>query len=265
MEMLLRGAISDRRIVVEYQPIVEIETGRVRYAEALVRLRDKEHALLLPGSFLGVAAEVGLLVALDRLVIERAVKQAAEWREGLAASGFGGVSINLTSAHLTTDGFERWMIGLLEKNKLPADYLHAEITEHELVEATEPVLQCLNALRNAGIRVGLDDFGTGYSSLSSLSHLPVDFVKIDRSFVDSLDTDPEDTAIVTAIIEMSGRLELDLVAEGVETTTQLQLLHSLGVKLAQGYLFAPPGPAQMVDALVFAGSDLLKGPIRMGS
>jgi diguanylate cyclase (GGDEF)-like protein/PAS domain S-box-containing protein len=265
MEMLLRSAISDRRIVVEYQPIVEIETGRVRYAEALVRLRDKEHALLLPGSFLGVAADVGLLVALDRLVIERAVTQAAEWREGLAASGFSGVSINLTSTLLTTDGFDDWIIGLLEKHELPARCLHAEITEHELVEATEPVLKCLTALRNAGIRVGLDDFGTGYSSLSSLSHLPVDFVKIDRSFIDSLDTNPGDTAIVAAIIEMSTLLGLDIIAEGVETTTQLRLLHSLGINLAQGYLFAPPGPAQMVDALVFAGSDLLRRPARMGS
>lgn len=265
MERLLRGAISDRRVVVEFQPIVEIETGRVLYAEALVRLRDKEQALLLPGSFLDVAVEVGLMVSLDQLVIEQAVRQCALWRDGLRGSGFGGITINVTSSHLISHGFAEWLVALLEKHSLPARFVRVEITEHELVEPSGPILECLVDLRTAGVKVGLDDFGTGYSSLSSLSHLPVDFVKIDRSFVEGLETDPGQGAIFGAIIDMCDHMGLELIAEGVETFSQLRILRDLGVKVAQGYLFAPPGPPEMVDALVFSGSGLLKRPATMGS
>lgn len=266
MERLLRGAIHDRRIVVEFQPIVEIGTGRVLRAEALVRLRDKEQALLLPGSFLEIAVEVGLMVSLDQLVVEQAVRQCARWRDDLRGSGFGGITINITSSHLTGQGFADWLIALLEKHSLPARFVRVEITEHELVELSGPVRRCLVDLRKAGVKVGLDDFGTGYSSLSSLSHLPVDFVKIDRSFVEGLETDPGQGAVVGAIIDMCDHMGLELIAEGVETVSQLNILRDLGVKVAQGYLFAPPGPPEMVDALVFSGSALLKSPAAaMGS
>jgi EAL domain-containing protein (putative c-di-GMP-specific phosphodiesterase class I) len=145
------------------------------------------------------------------------------------------------------------MIERLVRHGTPASSLHVEITEHALVQASDSVMASLRDLRDAGVQVGLDDFGTGYSSLSYLRSLPVDFVKIDRSFLADLDS--ERSAIVSAIVELSHVLGLKVIAEGVETTDQLRLLEMLGCDRAQGYLFARSGPPQMVDALVFAGSD----------
>jgi diguanylate cyclase (GGDEF)-like protein len=258
-ERLLRTAIRDRRVVVEYQPIVELHSGKVSYAEALVRLRDQEGGLLLPGSFLGIAAETGMIGSLDQLVMDQAVRQAALWRLGLARSGFGGVTVNVTSSQLASPDFPGGVMAILDRHGLPASSLHAEITEHEMVEAGDVVVDALNRLRACGVRVGLDDFGTGYSSLSTLSRLPLDFVKIDRSFVERLGIDGR-SAVLEAIVELSKGLGLDMIAEGIETPGQLEAVRSIGVQFAQGYLFAPPGPAQTVDAMVYAGPSALTIP-----
>jgi len=252
-ERMLRSAIAEQRVVVEYQPIIELTSGSVVSAEALVRIRDAQQSLLLPASFLEVAIETGLIAGMDRLVLELALAQAAEWNSRLADSGFMGVAINVTPDHLEDPRFVDRMIERLVRHGTPASSLHVEITEHALVQASDSVMASLRDLRDAGVQVGLDDFGTGYSSLSYLRSLPVDFVKIDRSFLADLDS--ERSAIVSAIVELSHVLGLKVIAEGVETTDQLRLLEMLGCDRAQGYLFARSGPPQMVDALVFAGSD----------
>jgi diguanylate cyclase (GGDEF)-like protein len=252
-ERMLRSAITEHRVVVEYQPIIELTSGSVVSAEALVRIRDAQQSLLLPASFLEVAIETGLIAGVDRLVLDQALAQAAEWNSRLAVSGFTGVAINVTPDHFEDPRFVDKMIERLVRHGTPASSLHVEITEHALVQASDSVMSSLRDLRAAGIQVGLDDFGTGYSSLSYLRSLPVDFVKIDRSFLADLDS--ERSAIVSAIVELSHVLGLTVVAEGVETTDQLRLLEMLGCDRAQGYLFARSGPPQMVDALVFAGSD----------
>ncbi|HEX9855407.1 MAG TPA: bifunctional diguanylate cyclase/phosphodiesterase [Acidimicrobiia bacterium] len=251
-ERMLRSAIAERRVVVEYQPIVDLATGRVVRTEALVRIRDQE-TLLLPESFLQVAAETGLLQSIDGLVRESVVKQAAAWNERLAGSGFGGVAINVTATDLEERGFADSVTRLLAARNVPAASLHLEITEHALVDGSSAVVAALGDLRRAGMMVGLDDFGTGYSSLSYLGRLPVDFVKIDKSFVEDFETAADMAAIVRAIIELAHALGMSVIAEGVETRGQLRGLVGLACDYAQGFLFAPSGPPQMVDALVFAG------------
>jgi diguanylate cyclase (GGDEF)-like protein/PAS domain S-box-containing protein len=256
-ERMLRDAIAEHRIVVEYQPIVDIASGQVVAAEALLRVKDAQAALLTPGSFLDVAAETGLLLAMDRLVLTDAVTQAAGWHTRLGSRGFGGVSINVSTHQLEDQGFAPSIIRLLERHEVPARVLHLEMTEHTLMASSAVVRSALNELRTAGAKLGLDDFGTGYSSLSYLSDFQVDFVKIDQSFVKEVDTSRERAAIVSAIIGLSHDLGLSVTAEGVETQEQLSLLESLDCDRAQGFLFARSGAPHMVDALVFSGSEVL--------
>jgi diguanylate cyclase (GGDEF)-like protein/PAS domain S-box-containing protein len=252
-ERMLRSAIAEQRIVVEYQPIIELVGGRVVSAEALVRIRDAQESLLLPGSFLDVAIETGLLPGVDRLVWDQALGQTAEWNSRLGGSGFSGVAINVTPDHLEDPAFVTGLIERLDRHRIPPSSLHVEITEHALLLASGSVMKSLRDLGAAGFKVGLDDFGTGYSSLSYLRQLPIDFVKVDQSFVADLDV--ERCAIVNAIVELSHALGLVVIAEGVETAAQLQLLQDLGCDRAQGYLIARPGPPQVIDALVYAGSN----------
>jgi diguanylate cyclase (GGDEF)-like protein/PAS domain S-box-containing protein len=251
-ERMLRAAIAENRIVVEYQPILDLATTRVIGTEALVRIRD-EDALLYPSAFLAVASDTGLLLEVDQRVLETSLHQMADWGGRLWAEGSGSVAINVTAKQLEQASFSDIVLNQLQNHNVPPVSLHLEITEHNMIEASTSAISTLAELRGYGLKVGLDDFGTGYSSLAYLRQLPVDFVKIDKSFVAAMETDDQGPAIVAAVIELARALGLEVVAEGIENTTQLAMLTDMGCHKGQGYLFAASGPAKMIDALVFSG------------
>ncbi|MGA3218892.1 MAG: EAL domain-containing protein [Acidimicrobiales bacterium] len=248
-ERMVRHALDDGRVVVEYQPMVDIMSGHPVGAEALVRIRDLDHGLRLPGSFLGVAEETGLLVTIDKVVLNDAVKQASTWRARLGP-GFGGVAINVTARHLADSEFRQAVLDQLKAHGVPPGDLMIEVTEQVLMEASNSAMTGLRALRDLGVNVGLDDFGTRYSSLAYLRQFPLDFVKIDKSFIDDLVTDPKVRAIVGAIIVLSHALDLTVVAEGVEVPSQRQVLIDLGCDRAQGFLYGPSGAPEDIHSPV---------------
>jgi diguanylate cyclase (GGDEF)-like protein len=254
-ERMVRRALDEGRTVVEYQPIVDMRTGHAVGAEALVRMRDDEQRLVLPGSFLEVAEETGLLIRIDEVVLADAVKQAAAWRARLGAK-FTGVAINVTARHLADSEFRNAVFEQLEANRVPPGDLQIEVTEQVLMEASNSAMTGLRALRDLGVAVGLDDFGTRYSSLAYLRQFPLDFIKIDKSFVDDVVIDPKVRAIAAAIIVLAHALDLIVIAEGVELPNQAQVLLDLGCDRAQGFLYARAGPPEDVDSLVLAGLPL---------
>ena len=250
-ERMVRRALDEGRIVVEYQPIVDIKTGHPVGAEALVRIRDLEQRPNAAGLVLGVAEETGLLITIDEVVLADAVKQAAAWRARLGAK-FAGVAVNVTARHLADSEFRHAIFDQLEANGVPPGDLQIEVTEQVLMEASNSAMTGLRALRDLGVTVGLDDFGTRYSSLAYLRQFPLDFVKIDKSFVDDIVIDPKVRAIAGAIIVLSHALDLTVVAEGVELPSQGQVLIDLGCDRAQGFLYAGSGAPEQIEDLVLA-------------
>ena len=255
-ERMLRRAIEERRLRIEYQPIFDLRSGHVVCAEALVRVFDPDAGLLQPASFLDVAEETGLLIAIDECVLAEAVDQAASWHGRFAASGFSGVAVNVTTRHLADARFAQEVVTLLDAHSLPRDHFQVEVTERVLMEASNSAMTALRRLRDSGVKVGLDDFGTGYSSLAYLRQFPLDFVKIDRSFVQGLTVRVGEDAIVAAIIGLAHAIGLYVEAEGVETAGQLDALNLLGCDRAQGFLLARPAAPGAVDALITTGPPL---------
>ena len=254
IERTLRRALEDGRVVIEYQPIVDIRTSSVIGAEALARARGSDGALLMPRTFLEVAQHTGILVDIDQLVLSDAIARAAGWRERGAASGSLAVSVNVTARHLAEAGFYQTVTEALDGLGVPHEALVLDVTEQVLMEASNSALSTLRLVREAGVRVALDDFGTGYSSLAYLRQFPLDFVKVDTSVIDGLTRDRRQEALVSAIIGLSHALDLEVVAEGVESADQLRVLQSLGCDRAQGFLMGLPGAPEAIDDRVLAGS-----------
>ncbi|MEX2658443.1 MAG: EAL domain-containing protein [Acidimicrobiales bacterium] len=248
VENELRHAIEDDRVRVHYQPIVDLTTGRISGVEALVRYEDPAGGLVQPVEFLTVAEESGLIVPLGARVLDEACRQAVRWRRE------GGyllqMSVNLSARQLTRPGFVDVVEKTLLEHGLEPGTLSLEITESALMDAALSNPNLLEGLKAAGPRLGIDDFGTGYSSLTYLRRFPVDFIKIDRTFVDGLGKDAGDTAIVKAVIGLGTALGLMTIAEGVETSQHLSVLRELGCDLAQGFHFARPLPADALTELL---------------
>ena len=249
VERMIRNAIDEDLLRVLYQPIVDLRTGQVVLAEALVRIQGPEE-LIPPALFLDIAETSGLLVTVDGYVLDRAVEQVAAWSRELAPAGFHGVAVNVTGRHLSDSHFGDVVAGALVDHHLPQGALILEVTERVLMEASNSAMDCLRTIRDLGVLVGLDDFGTGYSSLAYLRQFPLDFIKIDRSFVQQLGAAPEAVAIVRAIIDLAHGLHLWVVAEGVETAQQEATLIDLGCDCAQGYLFGHAEHPDAVSALI---------------
>jgi diguanylate cyclase (GGDEF)-like protein len=233
---LAHGALE-----VRFQPIVELATRRINAAEALIRMRHPEHGILTPDQFLGAARDQGRLPEFDRWVLRQACAQAAVWPT-LA------VSVNLSAEYLAAGTVVGDVTAALAANRLPGTALVVEVTETALVADLDAAAATLAQLQALGVRVALDDFGTGYSSLSYLRRLPVDILKIDRSFVQDLDTG--DARLLTAVVAMAGSLGLTCVAEGVEHESQAVALREMHCERAQGYLFARPMPADELTRLL---------------
>lgn len=248
LEADLRRAIERDELFLQYQPKVDISTGRICGAEALLRWQHPERGLVAPLQFIPLAEETGLIAPIGNWVIEAACRQIRAWRSaGLHAVP---VSVNLAASHFRQTDLPAQIANKLADLEVPAPLLELEVTESLLMADIDTCQRTLQTIVDLGVTIAIDDFGTGYSSLVYLKKLPIDSLKIDRAFVRDIATDPDDAAIVSAIIALAHNLKLKVVAEGVETCEQLQFLMDQGCDQYQGFLFSRP-----VDAAVFA--DLL--------
>ena len=237
----LRGALEHGELEVFYQPIVAIADARPLGVEALVRWRHPARGLVSPAEFIPLAEETGMIVPIGLWVLQEALRQRAEWEAELPLHAPLRLSVNLSARQLSEPELLDNITAALSTHGTDPSSLILEITESVLMHDSDS-LSTLNAIHDLGVALHVDDFGTGYSSLAYLKTLPVDVLKIDRAFVDGLGTDADDHAIVTAVIALARALSLGVVAEGVETETQLEVLRELGCDEGQGYLFARPMP-----------------------
>jgi EAL domain-containing protein (putative c-di-GMP-specific phosphodiesterase class I) len=241
----LRGGLRRDELVLHYQPLVELGSGRIVGAEALARWEHPERGLLGPDEFIGLAEESGLIRELGAWVLRTACTDAMRTTGGLAA-GHGPlqIAVNLSTMQLADPGLSGLVASVLADTGLPPHRLMLEVTETSLLANTAAALEELEGLRRLGVQLALDDFGTGYSSLTYLKHFPLHELKIDRSFVSELSIDQASDAIVASVIHLARGIGLSVVAEGVETEAQRRGLLQLGCSLGQGYLFGRPVPAR---------------------
>jgi diguanylate cyclase (GGDEF)-like protein/PAS domain S-box-containing protein len=240
LEAELRRALEQGELVLYYQPEVSLHDGSMVGFEALLRWQHPERGLLKPSAFVPLAEETDLIMPIGRWVLEEACWQAKQWEEEHLPASPVTMEVNLSSRQLARRGLARTVEEALTRADLEAHALALEMTETVLIGASEHNAQALEALKKMGIRLSLDDFGTGYSSLSYLKRLPVDRVKVDRTFVKGLGGNATDTAVVRMIIELCHALGVEVLAEGVETSEQAALLRDMGCDLGQGYYFARP-------------------------
>jgi diguanylate cyclase (GGDEF)-like protein/PAS domain S-box-containing protein len=263
MESNLRAAVKNGDFTLVYQPQIDLNTGEIVATEALVRWVSETSGTMMPGEFIPLAEETGLINELGRWVLEEACRQNKKWHDmGYAKRR---VAVNLSARQLADKGFIDMLVSVLKRTGLEAEYLELEITESQVMRQGEGSIQLLNEIADMGIHLAVDDFGTGYSSLSYLKRLPITKLKIDQSFVRDVTVDPNDAAIVVAIINMAKSLDLDIIAEGIETAGQLTLLRAKGCGVGQGYFFSVPrSPKDLVPLLtrqsIFEGGALFVPP-----
>lgn len=236
LDHAMRQALAQQRFRLHWQPQVDLRSGAITGAEALIRWHDPVLGEVSPGAFIPVAEESGFIVAIGDWVLRQAVRQAADWH----AAGFRLVSsVNVSALQFRQPGFVEGVAAALREACLPAEMLELELTESILIQDADDTLARLSALHGLGVRLAIDDFGTGYSSLVYLKRLPIGRLKIDRSFVQGLPDDASDAGIVDAIVNLGRALRLDVIAEGVETEAQRHFLRQAGCHQFQGFLFAP--------------------------
>ena len=248
LENSLRRALERKEFEVRYQPKLSCRDGQLLGAEALVRWRHPELGIISPGDFIEIAEECGLIVPLGHWVLETAIAQIVEWQATLGRDI--SIAVNTSAVQFSQEGFLDSVKSVVTGSGVAAHLVELEITESLLMESTEKSIELIATLRELGIKIAIDDFGTGYSSMSYLKTLPIDRLKIDRSFVRDMVQDKRDAGIVHATIALSHHLELEVTAEGVETEDQLQLLREYACDDVQGYLFCPPLPADEFIAWV---------------
>jgi diguanylate cyclase (GGDEF)-like protein/PAS domain S-box-containing protein len=237
----LHRALERGELRLHYQPIVSLEDGKVSGFEALLRWEHPRRGLVQPDDFVGLAEETGLVVPIGSWALEEACRQAATWH--LAGAPLS-ISVNLSPRQLAEPTLPEDVARVLQATGIDPGALWLEITENTLMRDAESAVRTLSALRSLGVHLAVDDFGTGYSSMSYLKRFPVQALKVDRTFVDGIGREPEDSAICTAVVSLAHALGLRAVAEGVETPEQLAELRTLGCELAQGFLFGRPAPAE---------------------
>jgi EAL domain-containing protein (putative c-di-GMP-specific phosphodiesterase class I) len=249
----LRRALERLELRVFYQPTVNIPTGDVVGFEALVRWEHPDRGLVPPAAFIPLAEETGLIMRLTQYVLHESCMQLAKWNQLDHVRQPLSISVNLSAREVAEPGLVETIAGVIGQSGIDPRQLCLEITETALLADVDAALAALGRLARLGVRIALDDFGTGYSSLSYLRRLPVDVLKIDRSFVGRLGEDAKDLAVVTGMINLAHALNLSVVAEGVETEVQLAELERLGCNMAQGWLFAQAQPGPQATELLSAG------------
>ena len=253
VEANLRRALQDQELYLHYQPQIDLRSGRIVGVEALVRWNCREMGQLSPAEFIPVAEESGIIVDLGRWVLQSACRQAASWCKAGLLDSLEHVAVNLSACQARDPGLMDDIRAILHETQLPHGLLELEITEGVLMDNIHANVELMRRLQETGIHLSVDDFGTGYSSMSYLKRLPIDQLKIDRSFVHDLPGEGE--AIVTAIIAMAHSLKLKVVAEGVETPQQVEFLRRAGCDNVQGFYFARPMTAAQLTALLLERRD----------
>ena len=243
LDHAMRQALASNRFRLKYQPQIDLATGQVIGAEALIRWRDPELGDVSPGEFIPVAEDSGFIVPIGDWVMSQAARQAARWhQQGLDLP----MSVNVSALQFRQADFIDRVARVLRENNLPGSALELELTESILVHDADEALQRLSQLSQLGLRLAIDDFGIGYSSMSYLKRFPIERLKIDRSFIQGLPHDASDVGIVRAIVQLSHALGMRVVAEGVESEPQRAFLAEAGCHQFQGYLYAPA-----LDAISF--------------
>jgi EAL domain-containing protein (putative c-di-GMP-specific phosphodiesterase class I) len=259
METNLRKAIERNQLRLFYQPKIDINRNMIVGVEALLRWKHPTMGFISPLDFIPVAEDSGLIVPIGEWVLKTAFRQLKQWHN----AGFTEltVAVNLSSAQLSRPGFEDLVAEALGEAELDARMAELEITENMAMENIDSAISVLDGLKCMGVRIAMDDFGTGYSSLSYLRRLPIDIVKIDKSFVREIPDSDEDVTIASTIIAMAQSLRLSLIVEGVENVRQLNFFRQQGVNIVQGYLFSKPLPA--TEVLKMLQSQTLAGTVNL--
>ena len=249
----LKRAFERDELLVHYQPKYNLETGEVFGAEALVRWELPDRGLILPSDFIPIAEETNLIIEIGEWVLDKVCEDFRFWQRSVSSPG--RVSVNLSLKQLRQPNFIQRISSILRGHEVSPTSLELEITETTLMENTERTIKMLDQLYGLGLHLAIDDFGTGYSSLSALQQFPISTLKIDQSFVRNVVNNPEDATIVDTVVQMGRNLKLDVVAEGVETEAQLNLLQKLGCTYAQGLLFGDPMSSDNYIELLLAQAD----------
>jgi diguanylate cyclase (GGDEF)-like protein len=249
-ERRLRQALQQGQFLLYYQPVVSMQTRQIVKVEALVRWEDPERGLVSPGEFIPALEDTGLIVPVGTWILEEACRQARAWELRLNNRARLAINVNVSARQLAQSDFPTVLGDALRRSQVSPDLITLEITEGALMYDVQGAWAVLRHARQLGVTLALDDFGTGFSSLTHLRKFKLDFLKIDKSFVDGLGISPEDTTIVEHIIGMARGLGMTTVAEGIETEEQDQLLRSLGCHLGQGYLYCPPRPPAAIEQLL---------------
>ncbi len=259
LEALLRRALAQGEFQVYYQPQVNIATGQVIGAEALVRWQNPDRGIISPAEFIPLAEETGLIIQIGEWVLLCACAQAASW----LAAGFSPftISVNLSARQLSDPELKARIVQILETTGLEPANLELEMTESALVENATVAGTTLNELKALGIRIAIDDFGTGYATLGYLKQYAFDSLKIDRIFVRNANEDAQNAAITTAVILLGHSLNMTVIAEGVETEAELAFLKQHNCDIIQGYLFSSPEPAQIIESMLVAEQRLFAPPL----
>lgn len=245
---VLRNAIINNEIYIQYQPLMELHTNNVIGFEALMRIHNDRLGLIAPNEFIPIAEESGMINELSSWLI----REACSFNKRLIDLGATprSVSVNVSSVQINRPGFVSLLSEILEETQLPPEFLELEITESTLVSSIMDAAQMLNNLQNLGVKISLDDFGTGYSSLNYLTSMPIDTLKIDKSFIDNICHSKKDSCIAESIIQLAHSLEIKVVAEGVEDENQLSLLRKQRCDIIQGYIYSPPlHPNALLDVI----------------
>ncbi|HYJ92585.1 MAG TPA: EAL domain-containing protein [Pyrinomonadaceae bacterium] len=259
LETDLRHAVDRNEFEVFYQPIVDLDRGLIREFEALIRWRHPQHGLISPDTFIQVAEETGLIIPIGKWILEEACRQTAEWQmlTGIQLS----TSVNLSAKQLVHPHLSPQIRNILQETQLNPRQLKLEVTESTVMENSERSLNVLNELSGLGVALSTDDFGTGYSSLSYLHRFPFTRLKIDRSFINKMDGDEKSAAIVKTILLLGKNLGIEVVAEGIETRYQLEILRSLGCRLGQGYIFSEPVEATLAGLMLHRSFSFSANPL----
>jgi diguanylate cyclase len=247
----LHQALERRELSLCYQPTMDLFTREIIGVEALIRWDHPKHGLVPPVQFIAIAEECGLIVPIGRWVLREACRQARAWQVAGLPSVY--IAVNISSVELRAPSFTSAVRAILAETRLEPRYLELELTETFLMQDSSSTADVLHELKDIGVRLALDDFGTGYSSLSYLKRFPIDALKIDRSFIHNLATDANDASIVAAVIGMGENLHIRVVAEGVETREQLEILQRHSCPQGQGFYFCGPVSAQEIGHLLEQG------------
>ncbi|MBQ7776187.1 MAG: GGDEF domain-containing protein [Lachnospiraceae bacterium] len=249
LDTKLRDAVSNSCFSLQYQPQFFTGNKKLRGVEALIRWQDiEEHKMISPGVFIPAAEKNGTIIPIGNWVLEESIRQYAEWRKRFRYPLI--MSINVSAIQYMKEDFVEHLIAIIEKYHVEPKYIELEVTESVLIEGFDSVVDKLMELRDYGIRVSLDDFGTGFSSLSYLKKLPIDTLKIDKSFIDTVLTDAPTRVITESIIQMVKTLGLETVAEGVEEEQQYEYLHAIGCDIIQGYYLGRPQSVEAIERLL---------------